>query len=200
MLSCRGIVAILLACRCSAVVTLPSSAFIIDAAMPPWLDAISSAPVLRELRALAALDEASLPLPSPTVKFEADWQGLTNGAPRSWSSIELLNKGMLSTDGCAVAPKTCAALQSQDVAINLSPTVVSPNVGVRLLKLAPGASLRQHRGPGGRYVAHLGVQIPPSGASITVGGTTREWVEGGWLMFDDEVLHSATNAHGALSR
>ena len=62
------------------------------------------------------------------------------------------------------------------------------------MQLAPGARLRSHRGPGGRLVAHLGVQVPAeNAATLTVAGETRGWTQGGLLVFDDAYEHHAQN-------
>jgi hypothetical protein len=86
----------------------------------------------------------------------------------------------------------------------LAPTERAPNVGCRVVRLAPGATLRPHRRPGGRLVAHLGIRVPQAGgATLTVEREgrveVREHREGRWLVFDDEHRHFATN-HGDVSR
>ena len=52
----------------------------------------------------------------------------------------------LDRAGCRAAPRTCAALGA--MAAPLAPRPGAAEVGVRLLKLAAGAKLRPHVGPG----------------------------------------------------
>ena len=114
-----------------------------------------------------------------------------------------LNKGVLDIvdkQGCVAFPHTCAALDRLVAGGILSPTRESPQVGARLLRLAPGAVLRPHHGPGGRFVAHLGVSIPDAGARLVVGSEPRSWHEGEFLLFADEVLHWAENRNPTQPR
>ena len=107
-----------------------------------WVAQFSVAPILKELQALSNADTL----------FSADWQNLATH-PYDWTSITLLNKGVIDTEGCAHAPTTCALLFRLVNSGILSPTVRASEVGARVLRLAPGARLRPHRGPGGRFVA-----------------------------------------------
>ena len=167
------------------------------AAAPDWLSALTADPgVLPELQQLADRNELQ-----PLLRegeggrhaFAPDWQNLALDGPAGWRSLELLNKGRFDAAACALAPTTCRALSS--VLPRLMPTQRAPNVGCRLYRLAPGAALRPHRGPGGRLVschdiagiwvaffsrwqryrcgqvAHLGIRIPAEGgATLTVEG------------------------------
>lgn len=155
----------------------------------PWLTELQSPEVLKELQNVADRGAG----------FAPDWQRLTSpdAAPDSWSALTLLNKGVVDDDGCERAPHTCKVLGGLED--RLKPKLGATEVGARLLRLAAGASLRPHSGPGGRLVAHLGVLVP-DGATITVGGEARAWEEGGLLLFDDEVEHSSANAHPSRAR
>ena len=162
------------------------------AAPPPWLRELESPAVVQELRTLADADEAG-GAPAPQL-FTARFGPNTHLAgPRAddWQALPLMNKGALLPDGCAKAPATCAVLARMQGHLRPGgPT--SSEVGGRLLMLAPGARLSPHRGPGGRLVAHLGVKIPPT-SFLTVSGQRLRWREGGFIVFDDSVLHSAEN-------
>ena len=62
--------------------------------------------------------------------------------------------------------------------------------------LAPGASLKAHRGPyKGVLRYHLALVVPGAGTEcvLEVGGIRKHWVEGESLLFDDTYLHSAHN-------
>ena len=134
----------------------------------PWLATIAEPTIVTELQSIAD---------NHAQAFVPDWQNLTstNTPPSGWAAITLLNKGELDDTGCARAPQTCAALAALVRRGMMTPRLGAPDVGVRLLRLAPGASLRAHRGPGGRLVAHLGVRVPPAGATITADGESRRW-------------------------
>lgn len=55
--------------------------------------------------------------------------------------------------------------------------------------LAPGAHIAPHVGYTKAILrCHLGLIVPP-GCSMRVGSETREWTEGGVLVFDDTVEH-----------
>jgi beta-hydroxylase len=59
--------------------------------------------------------------------------------------------------------------------------------------LAPGTHLPPHRNyPRAVYRCHLGLVIPEK-CGFKVGGETREWHEGEWLIFDPNHVHEAWN-------
>ena len=167
------------------------------AAELPWLAGLHQPGVLAELRAIATHDQQAS---SSTFgsHFNPSWD-LARPAAESWSSLDLMNKGQLLAPGCRAAPLTCAVLASTLLLEKLAPIVgVAEEVGVRLLKLDAGASLETHVGPGGRLVAHLGVQIP-DGARLRLGNDTILWHEGEFTIFDDSLPHSVRN-DGKLPR
>lgn len=60
-------------------------------------------------------------------------------------------------------------------------------------RLAPGTVIEPHVGYTDDVLRlHLGLECP-GGASITVGGGSREWSDGELLLFDDTLEHSARN-------
>ena len=160
---------------------------------PAWLRELEAPAITRELRQLADDDEAAAASASPggagpfTTRFGPNTD---LSAADDWQALPLMNKGHLLPAGCSQAPITCAALSQLQG--HLQPHAGSSEVGVRVLKLAPGGSLRPHRGPGGRLVAHLGIKIPPS-SFLSVAGHQLEWHEGALTVFDDSALHSAEN-------
>ena len=136
----------------------------------PWLAALQDGAVLSELQSLADRD-----LAGDGDLFAADFGPNSDLTEQhgGWTALPLLNKGILSVRGCAAAPLTCATLRG--LSAHLAPRstgAAAQEVGVRLLKLAVGASIRPHVGPGGRLVAHLGLRVPPAGASLTLAGET----------------------------
>jgi aspartyl/asparaginyl beta-hydroxylase (cupin superfamily) len=64
------------------------------------------------------------------------------------------------------------------------------------LKLDPGGYLSTHSGPHGAeeptFRGHLALITNPN-AYLVVDGVKKEWVEGHWMFFDDEIPHSAHN-------
>jgi aspartyl/asparaginyl beta-hydroxylase (cupin superfamily) len=55
--------------------------------------------------------------------------------------------------------------------------------------LAPGTHIEPHTGFTNAVLrCHLGLVVP-SGCSMRVGSETREWTEGGVLVFDDTIEH-----------
>ena len=155
-----------------------------------FLQPLKNAQVVTELQAVALADAAAAAVAPGSLfsdKFSASWTLAPDGG---WSALTLMNKGQFDAAGCAATPKTCAALALLQPC--LAPTPAAPEVGVRLLKLAGGAQLRPHHGPGGRLVAHLGVAVPPT-ASMTLAGQELRWAEGELLLFDDSFEHSVQN-------
>ena len=156
---------------------------------PPlhWLRMLTTPAVVAELRGVASGNATT---------FSPSFQNWNLNAHRTsdWTSLSLLNKGQLDEAGCQLAPQTCALLRT--VLPQLAPVVgIAEETGARLLRLAPGARLRPHFGPGGRLVAHLGVAVPaPRGsARLHVGSQVLSWEEGQLLVFDDGYLHWAEN-------
>ena len=154
----------------------------------PWLSKLQAPAVLAELAALATTENKAL--------FRPNWDPtaleINNRSDRDWLALALLNKGRLQPSGCRVAPETCRVLSRLTHHLQPRPPAAA-EVGVRIVALQPGARLRAHHGPGGRLVAHLGILIPPTGASLTLAGEQLAWTEGEWTVFDDSFLHSAEN-------
>lgn len=163
-----------------------------------WLLALQNDPaVISELAALAQEDEvssnSSLPASVDPGAFAVnhDPSHISRAGAEDWSALPLMNKGNLLPNGCGAAPKTCKVLDKLKPFLVPRPPA-STEVGVRLLKLNAGAKLRNHYGPGGRLVAHLGIRVP-DGATMTLAGDTERWHDGELRVFDDAYLHSAEN-------
>ena len=157
---------------------------------PAWLRELEAPAIVQELRRLADDDEAGAEPRLFKSQFGPNTHLTGPGRADDWQALPLMNKGALLPD-CAETPATCAALSRMGG--HLQPSRFSSSeVGVRVLKLAPGASLQPHHGPGGRLVAHLGIKVPPT-STLDVAGQTLRWREGSLFVFDDEALHSAEN-------
>ena len=150
-----------------------------------WLSDLAAPAIVNELSAVSTKNARA---------FREDWQGLAapGTSAHEWSALTLLNRGRLDEQGCKLAPATCAVLGALLLRGQLQPRKGTAEVGARLLRLGPGASLRPHRGLGGRLVAHVGI-VTPAGATLTVQGETREWETGKVLVFDDHAEHHAEN-------
>jgi hypothetical protein len=156
----------------------------------PWLRALQVPVVLAELQAVAS---SSQTMTGDNLLFRPSHQNwnLPGRSINDWTSLSLVNKGQLDQTGCALVPETCAVLLQ--MMWHFSPVKgVAEETGARLYKLAPGAVLRPHFGPGGRLVAHLGVKVP-HGSRLYVADQVVAWEEGKFVVFDDAYLHWAKN-------
>eukprot|EP01052_Picozoa_sp_SAG31_P022812 SAG31_NODE_1836_length_7126_cov_8.436175_2_plen_457_part_00 len=68
-----------------------------------------------------------------------------------------------------------------------------PGLQVHIYQLMPGGRVLPHRGVFCRLVAALGLRVPDTGAPITVGGETRNFTEGEFVVFDDAWEHDVVN-------
>ena len=75
-----------------------------------------------------------------------------------------------------------------------------PGLQVHIYQLMPGGRVLPHRGEHCRLVAALGLRIPATGATITVGGETRQFREGEFVLFDDSWEHDVVNPSATESR
>lgn len=110
-------------------------------------------------------------------------QALTTDA--GWKTFLFLGYGIESEKNRARCPKTAAA-------IDMIPGASTAFFSI----LAPGKTLRAHRGPyNGVLRYHLGLRVPASDEScaIRVDTEVRSWTEGGALVFDDTYMHEAWN-------
>jgi hypothetical protein len=117
-----------------------------------WLSKLRSPAVLAELKALASgggLGFDGSHLDSSLVEA---------GGDIGWMSYPILNKGHFVAGHCNALPATCAVLAGLRAELSPIPGV-SEEVGVRINRLMPGTLLRRHKGPGGRLVAHVGIQV-----------------------------------------
>ena len=107
-----------------------------------WLLALQNDPtMIAELAALALADESSQIIAPPPLNvdpgmFSANYDPshIARAGADEWSALPLMNKGILLPNGCAAAPKTCAALGRLQPFLTPKPPAAT-EVGVRLLKL-----------------------------------------------------------------
>ena len=80
--------------------------------------------------------------------------------------------------------------------MTVSPTArhgVHGEVGI--FRLSAASALNPHAGNNNqRLTAHLGLVVP-AGTRLDVGEQSRPWEEGTVMVFDDALIHAATNDH-----
>jgi len=108
-----------------------------------------------------------------------------------WKQFELFARGIKNKNNCNKVPFTCG-LVSEFVAAK-----TCRRGQVKFSIMEPGTHVWPHCGPTNcRLRAHLGLVVPP-GPYIRVAETTRTWVEGKVIIFDDsfehEVWHNGTS-------
>lgn len=130
--------------------------------------------------------------------FQARWQELATEAdridegwlahpdsyyaPSGWYITPVRYFGIDNPDGIAAAPLLAELVAADGRVMN-----------AMYLRLRGGSVIAPHRGrPVGAGRFHLGLRVP-EGCALQIGDTTRTWVEGGWLAFDDGLEHSAWN-------
>ena len=106
-----------------------------------------------------------------------------SGDEPGWRLFGLFLKGKRIERGCALCPRTAAAVAR-------IPRLV--NAGFSCLEA--GYRLRPHTGYDPTlYRAHLGLVVPPGDCALRVNGEARSWEVGKMLMFDDTYPHDAWN-------
>lgn len=132
-------------------------------------------------------------------------------APQQWNSLVLTSKqGQLCSQHF---PITCGAV-GFDRRPALQKTnfewpadtprgyrrMAPPGLQVHIYQLMPGGRVLPHRGVFCRLVGALGLRIPATGAPLTVGGETRFFREGEFIVFDDSTEHDVVNPSTNESR
>lgn len=160
-----------------------------DSARLPSMAALRPliAGVAEELREWLRGERTFSPYVADEARASALWRELA-GNP-AWSSIHLVRGGRADAPLLAQLPQTAALLQRAPLA-QLPPHAPEAFVS----RLQPGVELPSHYGVSNiKLTAHLPVDIPESGCSLTVAGESRAWPADDFLIFDDSFLHSAAN-------
>lgn len=171
--------------------SLPAQAWF-DSDMVPGLDLLRDAiiPVAAELRDFIGSAHVFQPYVGADAAKDAAWRGLSGSD--AWSSIHLIKGGVVS-EHLAGLPMAKGMLERAPLA-QCPPH--APECFVS--RLSPGVILPAHHGVSNiKLTVHLPLRLPPAACSITVGGETRGWMEGEFLVFDDSFLHSAQNLSGS---
>ena len=160
-----------------------------DAARLPAMDALRPliADVAAELRTWLHGERTFSPYVASEARASSLWRELA-GNP-AWSSIHLIRGGKPDTQLLEQLPRAADLLRRAPLA-QLPPHAPEAFVS----RLQPGVELPSHYGVSNiKLTAHLPVDIPESGCSLTVAGESRSWPEGDFMIFDDSFLHSAAN-------
>ena len=113
-------------------------------------------------------------------EIQEEQMALTNDD--KWKVIALKGFGKPFSENIALFPATMELL-------NQIPDWTSAMYSI----LVPGKQIPPHKGVyNGVLRYHLGISVPEN-CAIEVGGETRSWTEGGSLIFDDSLEHSAWN-------
>jgi hypothetical protein len=151
------------------------------------------ADVQHELRSHLESASGFTPYVSPDAGQQAKWRDLAG--QEAWSAIHLVRRNIWDEERLSQLPFTSRFLRAAPLA-QCPPH--APECFVS--RLLPGTVLPPHFGLSNiKLTAHLPVELPPEGCSITVAGISKTWSEDDFLIFDDSFLHSASNL-AAISR
>ena len=159
----------------------------------PWLEELESHTdaIREELRALLTGEESF----QPYLEQDSHAPQLNDSAnvgSMDWSAFYLWRDGELVQENAARCPRTVAALKRVP-----APDVPGQDPTALFSRLKPGARIPPHNGMlNTRLICHLPLIVPPNCGALRVGNTTRPWVEGEALVFDDSVEHEAWNDSG----
>lgn len=142
-------------------------------------------PFLSDLRARwPEIREECLALPRETYRPWVQREMYGEG----WSVYGLVAFGERIEEALEACPNTAAALAT-----------VPHLTTAGFSRMVPGTRIKPHQGwVTTVYRAHLGLVVPEN-CALRVGDETRQWREGGVLVFDDTVTHEAWN-YGSSDR
>lgn len=156
----------------------------------PWHDTSSFEWVQGlEARAGEIQAELSAALEGDPSSFNGDSALQTEVMGRGWSALRLQRLGKWNEQNTARFPKTTALIRELGI-----PTAVR---GVMFARQRPGSAVARHS-DGRNFVltCHLGLRVPPGGAStcwIDVAGQRKGWEEGKALILDTSFWHATSN-------
>jgi aspartate beta-hydroxylase len=109
------------------------------------------------------------------------------GYGEGWGTLVLMNRGAWDRTNAARFPVTARAVRDASV----------PAVEVFFASMKPRTNIKPHSDfTNFVLTSHLAVDIPYSGSNrcrLTVGDTTRQWINGQVTLFDTSVTHDAVN-------
>eukprot|EP00929_Paragymnodinium_shiwhaense_P016208 TRINITY_DN124418_c0_g1_i1.p1 TRINITY_DN124418_c0_g1~~TRINITY_DN124418_c0_g1_i1.p1 ORF type:complete len:467 (-),score=73.74 TRINITY_DN124418_c0_g1_i1:345-1643(-) len=165
---------------------------------PVWPTASVPLAVFLEQHAAVFMEELGALLDSGNYEG-LYWGGevsLSQFAPRldDWMPITLVKNRRRLDKACAMAPRSCALLESRSEIMRCS----ASDAGAAFARLRGGSALKPHLWNTPRLGVHLGLRVPP-GASMRVGPSTVTWQEGKAVVFDDTYVHSVRH-YGSETR
>eukprot|EP01087_Luapelamoeba_hula_P022633 TRINITY_DN8163_c0_g1_i1.p1 TRINITY_DN8163_c0_g1~~TRINITY_DN8163_c0_g1_i1.p1 ORF type:complete len:253 (-),score=41.52 TRINITY_DN8163_c0_g1_i1:662-1333(-) len=106
-----------------------------------------------------------------------------------WGAYNLWAQGAKQERNCSLAPLTTRLLEAM-------PEFMA-DCGLCYAYFSvvkPGTHITPHCGPANvKLRCHLGLSVPPEGATMRVARETRNWEEGKCLVFDDSFEHEVKN-------
>lgn len=119
------------------------------------------------------------------------WAGaLTDDAGsygEGWRTLVLMDRGRWDPINCALFPVTARAVHDSG----------APAVEVFFTSMQPRTDIKPHSDfTNFVLTSHLGLDIPYSGENqcrLTIGKTTRQWINGQVMLFDTSLTHDAVN-------
>jgi hypothetical protein len=149
----------------------------------PWYDE-ESFPLARALGSRASEIRAELLALDPE-RFHREAERIQREG--DWDVVFLYERGRRHDDVCAACPVTTRVIESAGSMRTAAGLIY-------VSRMRPGTHISPHRGPTNlRLRCHLGVTVPPGDCAIRVGSHTRQWREGGCLVFSDYFEHEAWN-------
>jgi aspartyl/asparaginyl beta-hydroxylase (cupin superfamily) len=168
-----------------------ANSFIADLTPTPWHDPAKHKwarkleqkwAVVRDELAAALADGAALESRGQNV-----WGGLDEAIVEygtGWKTLPLCDRTVWDPVNAALFPRTCALLDQCKV----------PLVEAFFAKMDARSEIKPHSDMCNFVLTcHLGVDVPEGECDLTVGDATREWRNGGVLLFDTSILHAAEN-------
>lgn len=111
-----------------------------------------------------------------------------------WRTLTIVNNGGPVGAHAVACPGVVAAVAALQDAMRTALGRARNVEYAGFFHLGPGSVVATHCGSTNlRLRAHLGLTVPPSGATLRVAGEERRWSEGGLLVFDDSFEHEARN-------
>ncbi|KAG8458556.1 hypothetical protein KFE25_003091 [Diacronema lutheri] len=140
--------------------------------------------VVRDELAAALADEGALEAQGNNVWAGAKNQTSASAYGQDWKTLALCDRTVWDETNAALFPRTCELLHRAKV----------PLLEAFFAKMPPRSTIGPHSDMCNfALTAHLGVDVPEGECSLTVGDGTREWRNGGAMLFDTSILHEAEN-------
>ena len=104
-----------------------------------------------------------------------------------WKTLVLLDKGIWDSTNCNLFPQTAKAVQASGI----------PATEVFFASMQPKSDIKLHSDFANFVLTcHLAIDIPNNGQNkcrLTIGDTTKQWINGDVLLFDTSLMHDAIN-------